>query len=411
MISEELIREQGGKFGALTYLRERVSGLPIPDYEVRRYDDLGALPVLNSPLTVRSSHPAEFWGMAGLLESVPDVDRGSIRRAVAKIEKSFRDPQLQKYAEQRGIDLGDHFYVGIQEQSRSQYNGSISQYNGSIMRHPNNPDVVYVNFSRGEGTQRENWFIELDSSGKKLEVRSIDDLKNLDKEVSAILDFYKQIEASELMPGYALQVEFGLDPIAIYQARPFKKIETADFELPEANGQKQYRPSYVFGVTDPEGIVLPIVRSYSLYFILSNYREDVLKLADRDFVVQSSIMGMRNIDHLNLDADKLRQTRKDDFTRHIKEHHGDIERDFPAGYALLIDEAHREPYLLDVTVPNMKVFLSTRSANFLTHSVFRQMQNTELSMLGFSGDVRGKVKTGENVRMISNGRGAVLIKE
>ncbi|GEM_PF-5442634 len=407
MISEELIQQQGGKFGALTYLRERVSGLPIPAYEVRRYDDLDNLPDLRSPLIVRSSHPAEFWGMAGLLDSVPDVDRHSIRRAVTKIEKSFRNNDLQTYATQRGIDLGDHFYVGIQEQS-------ASRYNGSVMRHPNNPSLVYVDFSEGEGPSRENWFFEYGNN--KLVNKGRGTSTDVESEIRKLLDFYEQIEGSELMPGYALQVEFGLDPIAIYQARPFKKIEIADFELPKVKDRNVYRPRYFFGVTDSEGIVLPIGKSWSFVFTKANPVLGMGK-SPKDSVYDGTVVWsiasmLQNIDSMPLSHEDITKGKEKYFRNHMTDYHqGDLESTFSNGYAFLIDQAHNEPYLLDVGIPSMKAFLCQRGYNFLTHSVFRQMQNTQLSLLGFSGDVHGKAKTGENVRIISNGKEAVLIKE
>ena len=76
---------------------------------------------------------------------------------------------------------------------------------------------------------------------------------------------YKTIEdINGIADGYSLFVEFGLHPFAIFQVRPFKKVETAHFDIFDSGADCALHSDFVFGITPPEGIVLPVVRSFGV---------------------------------------------------------------------------------------------------------------------------------------------------
>ncbi len=399
---ESLIQEQGGKFGVLTYLIGRIPDLPIKQYEVRKYNKLNGVSGLKFNRIVRSSHPAEFWGLAGLLETVKDVDYKGIKEAVRKIEKSFRRKDLQIYAEQNNIDLGDCFYVGIQEQSDS-------KYNGSIMRHPNNPDVIFVHFSEGEENSRRNWLLkyghdqDIDS-----QLHYFDPIETkVKKEIAELKEFYEQIEKSGLLPEYSLQVEFGLDPLSIYQARPFKRFETADFEVPLFDVAPNYRTDMVFGITSQEGIALPVLRGYSVFYLAWRVSFDDKNRFISDPDLFAAAMNFHTLDGIGVYA---RDIKTEYISKVIQERNLRKNNLFLEGYLFSIDEAHREPYLLDNTIPNMNSFHCARTGSFLTHNIFRQLQHSSISLLGVY-PLWSMAETGDVVRIISNGKNAVVVME
>ena len=283
------------------------------------------------------------------------------------------------------------------------------------MRHPNNPDIVYINFCRIDEGERDNWLLEFDETNRTLTKRSDLDRKT-NTEIRKLIAFYKQIEASGLMPEYALQVEFGLNPLSIYQARPFKKFETADFQLPtDKNG---FEPEYIFGITKSEGIVLPIVRSYSFWFTKTNC--PFLTGERPDNSIYDDIEMWNAADMIEclpgiseLSSEDIRKSQRMIFVNRIKAYHRKADERFQDGYAIVIDEAHQEPYLMDITIPNMKAFLCGNGQNFLTHSLFRQMQNADVSLVHFIDITKyhETLKSGNNVRIISNGKQGVAIPE
>ncbi|MBI5332284.1 MAG: hypothetical protein HZB65_01810 [Candidatus Aenigmarchaeota archaeon] len=377
-----MIKEQGGKFGALTYLKEALPHLPIKPYEVRDYRNLKKVCGLKMPLIVRSSHPAEFWGMAGLLDSVKDVDYDRIGEAVRQIERSFRNQELKLYAQQRSIELGNSFYVGIQEQSNS-------VYNGSMMRHPNNPDVVFVGICNGDDFRKRNIAFCVNSG--EIEESVGDTSIFNERELHELFDIYKQIEKSDLMPGFSLQVEFGLEPLSIYQARPFKKKETTDFDIPES----EYITDMAFGITSPEGILLPLVKGVLTSSLLSygnSLREDISDLQLRN----AQLIDSQNNNRVNT-AEYLKKYLQDKNYAHKN------------GFAFMLDDVVRgEPYLIDIAIPNMKAFLCFTGSTFLTHEMFRMMQNSDVSMLEIN--IRN-IDISNKIRLICNGKRAVVIPE
>jgi hypothetical protein len=71
-------------------------------------------------------------------------------------------------------------------------------------------------------------------------------------QLSTVVSWHDQIANLPLMDkNWTYQIEFGLDPLYLYQVRPFKKIERADFELPQT---KDYYKPLIFGVTPKTGI-------------------------------------------------------------------------------------------------------------------------------------------------------------
>ncbi len=263
MIPRKYIAELGGKFGVLQYAVEQIPDIPIPSFVVKGKSqgledvmhDILNLP--SDPIIVRSTDSNEMLLLTGLLHSEKGCRRSSVKEAVRKVEERYRSAELREYAKLRRIKLESKHPIGFQVQSPS-------QYMGVMVRHPNNPSKVIINISCGEGIERSNWWVEYDSVKKK--PRGSNCPTEIEGELLQALDWFEKIEGLEVMPGYSDRMEFGLRPLCILQDGPFRKKETAKFKVKVPKRATHDTPIYSFGITPPNGIVMPVVRGYSHHF-------------------------------------------------------------------------------------------------------------------------------------------------
>ena len=427
MLNQTAIKQYGGKGAILNYVRESIPGLSIPNYFIKEHnhsfnDVLSDFKSLKKPVIVRSSSPFEYEDFEGIFESVKNVDsENELRYAIEAVERSAMSERAQKYAEINGFDIGEDMNVIIQEQSDS-------NYNGAIMRHPNDPDKIFIARYIGEGSYSKKYALMTynvrTGVSEKLESMGMSEID--DKEAAELIEEYKKIESlTDISDDKVLYVEFGQNPFNFYQARPFKKKEVADFEVkPDySQGAEMIDPDFVFGITPEEGIVYPVVRTfgendgYKIAVAIVNGKYELEeKFRESDYVLGGDLLNlgfatkfggsMGISESQRLAGEAIRNW-----------HLSAEERMNGKPYCLMASSIQRNSYDTDLTVPNMKSLIVGDSATFLVHDVMRMFKKADVTVAEnsaaflFNKFFENTTSFNDKVRIISNGRQAVVTRE
>jgi len=79
-----------------------------------------------------------------------------------------------------------------------------------------------------------------------------EDNEKIGKDLEVVVGWHDRIAGlPEMDSKWTYQLEFGIDPVCLYQVRAFKKIEKASFIVPP---NETYEDALVIGVTPPQGI-------------------------------------------------------------------------------------------------------------------------------------------------------------
>ncbi len=386
MLPRQYIEERGGKAAILDYVRDKTD-LPIPKYEVigfedapskiaRVFSDIQAPHAFGNPkpIIVRSSSPYEYGDFEGVFESVPGIRTWTgLLSAIEQIKASAQSDLAHRYARQKGIEIGEKICIILQQQSDS-------RYCGAMMRHPNNPSLIFIDYFESGY----DWWQQLKQGGvwddKKNEV--VKGHFNLERaNIEELIRAYKKIESlSDIADGCSLFVEFGLNPLFIYQVRPFMEFKTTNFEVPKFPRERlefAIVADCVFGLTPPEGIEVPIVSHNSRVSSGFSYRG--LSQKERESTQQ-------NLSSADSKAHKP--------------------------YCLVVPYS-REQENWDLYVPRMNALIAGDSSHFLTHGMIRLLKKAEVSLLcdrnlsqSFLSMSGLEEKT---VQIISNGREGVAL--
>ncbi len=416
MLPQQEIQKYGGKGAILNHIKEKLPEIPIPNYVIKEAGSninsvLPEFQKMEKPVIVRSSSPYEYGDFEGIFDSVLDVhDNHDLEYAIRKVEESATSKKATEYAKQNGFQIDGKINAIIQEQSDS-------RYNGAIMRHPNNPDLIFIGYSKGREMYKQHHYTFLfdettQSSGDNRVFCSSEEFD--EKDAKFLVEQYKKIESLEnITKDHSLFVEFGYDPFWIYQARPFKKIETSDFKLPEFDHDKDIWSDFVFGITPPEGIVLPVIKSIGFreasYFSRDMIKEFGLKGEDEllsYYIMEAAFVKQfegdkKMIEHLSY---KLREW-------HLENE--EIEEYRP--YCLMTTSAHDANFDVDLSVPNMKGLVLGRANNFLVHGLMRLFKKASITvgipLLQYNNLYLNAISHEDKVRMICNGKEGIVIKE
>lgn len=413
------IQRYGGKAAILNHIRNNTQ-LPIPPYIVKEAGAsldsvLSGFESMKKPVIVRSSSPYEYGDFEGIFESVRDVqDRFSLERAIERVEGSATSERAKKYAKQNGFDTGEDMHVIIQEQSNS-------SYCGAMMRHPNNPDLIFITYFSGRGSYQQDYFHFLfdERAQEKGESRVTYAPEMSHDTTRFLVEQYKIIESlKDITSDHSLFVEFGFEPFCVYQARPFKKIETADFTLPDFNYDEVIWSDFALGITPPEGITLPVIRSFGfgdalkIAIDLGNRVENVgvefnemdellrMKLANSGLCAAFSSGTSRDLDNMVAQSMEGWHHEAEGFL-HEKP------------YCLMISSAQRDPYDTDLSVPNMKGLVIGRVESFLVHNLVRLFKQSEVTIgvpILLFDDFFKNTESLSKIRIISNGKEGIVTK-
>ena len=197
--------------------------------------------------------------------SSPETFEHFVRYTIQDI--AFAPKNLKEHEPGEHDDLPDVIPVIIAEKSPS----SIT---GTFVKHPNQEGVYIISASvaesldgwdpqhstyiyrAGEGVKQFKYF----TRGGVEECEDISDKAKarIHDEISQVVSWHDMIASlPEMDDQWSWQIEFGLDPVCLYQVRPFKPLEKADFVI--ADPTHLDLPVLVFGVT--KGIDLRVERN------------------------------------------------------------------------------------------------------------------------------------------------------
>ena len=92
------------------------------------------------------------------------------------------------------------------------------------------------------------------------------------REVRKAIEHYQKIEQlEEYKDNYSYQMEFGVSPLAIFQWRPFRRKERAEWKISSDEDCDSY---FVFGITPSEGIELTVARTRDITPILEKMNQE-----------------------------------------------------------------------------------------------------------------------------------------
>jgi len=428
MISQTEICRRGGKAAILDYVREKLPDMPIPRYFVLEAGQgldviLPEFETMIKPVIVRSSSPYEYGDFEGVFESVAEVhERYGLERAVRIVEESATSERAREYAKQNRFKCDGRIHKIIQEQSPS-------RFCGAMMRHPNNPDLIFINYFSGRGRysrEHDSFLWSESAQGEAGYCRGFSSSKK-EEHINFLVEQYKIIEAlKEIAPKHSLFVEFGLEPFALYQVRPFKKKETAEFQLPQTSQSKEdsFQSDFCFGITTQEGIVLPVARSFgcsdafSLTSELGLHRQRRVidfKFSDYERELEHNLDNISCLASLGgVDQPSVLEEHVPKILRCWHSRIEDMTKKKP--YCLAISSAQRDSYDTDLSVPHVRTLLIGGTNTFLVHNLIRLLKKSQVS-LGYGPPLWAtpffkNLRTLEDkVRIISNGKEAVAIRE
>lgn len=300
---EELVHKYGAKAGVLIYVAKELPYIPQAAMIVKTPEEsiddclkrADVVPIL-WPRLFRSSAVEELYGYEG---DFPTVEMEAFEEVHERIKnpnyigpyKSKEDFEfhLRKTIEYielfpstykkrllketgRNVNLPDKICVIIAEKSPS-------DFRGTIIKHPNqddfyimtitdtttqNFDGYYIDVFRSTYSYRKNKGIEplkgfTQGSIEYVCRNSFKEMQTLQKELETVVSWYGEIAALPMMDSnWTYQLEFGLDPLCLYQARPFKEKAKADFEVKPT---ERFLRSIAIGITPPEGIDVRVERN------------------------------------------------------------------------------------------------------------------------------------------------------
>lgn len=416
MLPQADIWQYGGKAAILNHVGAKLLEMPIPKYVVKGATDnldsiMADFRAMRKPVIVRSSSPHEYGDFEGIFDSVPDVyDERGLGRAVRKVEESARSDRALDYAKQNGFDISDQMHVIIQEQSES-------RYTGAMMRHPNNPDWIFISYFLPGRFRDHNFLIYDEIRQKKVVCDQIHNTGISLEQGRILVEQYKKVESlADIAEGHSLFVEFGFEPFMLYQVRPFKKIATGDFDVPRLSLNSYDKTGLwtdlAFGITLPEGIVLPVLRGIGTddaKGLIRQFREMRIKFPGKfdnqlkRALTNLGIMGMNQYEEKEHMAEILRQ------------HNFFTDEKIDSRYCFITTAADREGYDVDLSVPKMDSLVLSHGDYFLVHGLMRLFKKANvvtvhppLDSTEFFNDLRS---VEDKVRIISNGKEAVVLKE
>lgn len=272
---ETLVHEYGAKAGILMYVGEKIPSIPQmpmivsgkdepPQDFLKRVAESG----LDWPIIFRSSAIEELVGYEGDFPSYVIDDSFYGENNVNKY--LVRDGKYELYADDSGVNeeparliekIASAPRVRFPDRSLTPRINVIaakvahSKYTGTYIQHPNNRDFYVTTLME----RNEPNGITTFTYGESFGVRNFDERANRFSLPKAVK--YQLAETTrwhdvigtlpDMDPGWAYQIEFGLDPLMLFQVRPFKSKERADFRLNQPRGPEG---PIVIGITPKEGI-------------------------------------------------------------------------------------------------------------------------------------------------------------
>lgn len=287
MFTEKELREKGAKRAVLEYIAAEDPSIAIPETVDEK--DIG------EGVIVRSDHWREFDAFEGIFESV-EVGRKFFDRRFNVVARLTDPKQIVDYMFFREVgepnidedvrfkrDVFERYCVGkglspdkvMQEFSVYPQKKVNARFLGTILSHPHVPGR-YLIHGKGVGSKGNYpvaFFVDKNKNGIK-NIRGEEDTGKLSldqllsvspisvPDVEKIISLYEQVHGlPKFQDGFVYMMEFTFDPTYVLQMRLFRKREEGTaLECPWKNEKDVIKTDMAFGMTPPEGIVLPLYR-------------------------------------------------------------------------------------------------------------------------------------------------------
>lgn len=417
MTLDEDIRKFGAKGAVLKYIHDTDPSIPIEPFVLvpvgvdwRDYNE--QILELGDCL-VRSSSPLEDGkrvSFAGLFYTTEFTGE----RSVNDVLDSVSDEDVLDYAKIHGIKGPIEMGLVFQRDSKS-------NNNWGILRHPHMPELLFIMGTPIPNPYRfSDNYVYNESTGKLQDVHDYslsyafgERPKELPDYLAESIDVYKKIEAMpEFQTGYTYHMEFGTLPFSVYQFRPFRKKENADWNLDSIDfSDDVWNDSSLicFGITPPEGLELTLARALSTHEIaqgkfIDYYRSELSDLP-HDEIVQKLMERWPLSEQERVYAEQVARIDPNTFGANESEA-------FDTALSELNKRANKKETCLsqeamhfyygrgaDLVFPNAKVWIPEGGQQFLSHDWFRSMQHYDIVLVGLSPHS----KTGDKVRVYSDG--------
>lgn len=421
MSLEEEIKIYGAKGAVVKYIHELDKSIPIEPFVLvpvgENWENYRSeIENLGNSL-VRSSSPLEDGkrlSFAGLFSTEKFIGQKSID----VVMESINSEDTLDYIKNNGIT--EPLTMGLMFQRNS-----TASWNWSMLRHPHQENIIFISgrpvYDRFSYSKN---FVFDERMGKLKDVFDYSINKDREEEFSSdiknALEFYKKIESMpEFQNGFTYQMEFGTNPLSIYQFRPFRKIEKPSWKL-EKEKIKEIKKihsvnqfSIVFGITPPEGIELTLARVLSL-------RSDQRLIKCLDNVVNkpkniaiskiSKCLKLNRFERIYAEELAIINS-KESRSSTVQALNNSISRInslFPKEKTVLYqqDIHSYSGKDIDLIFPNAKMWIAEGGESFLSHNLFRAMQYYDLVFIGLDSDP----KTGDKVRVYSDGVSGTIKK-
>ncbi len=388
MLTQELINRGGSKLEATRLFLEKGLEIPIPKslwlYAGESLESVKSdFEALKKPVIIRSSHRYDWHGMIGAIPTFRNKHIfKNLEDAMSITESFMRTPEIKQFSVDDCGEYTEEVHFLIQEQT--------SNIVGSMLRHPNDPDMILINYfniferERSRALRSIDEFVYIpnislarywEDTGHLYHDCCLLSDKIEDREILELIEMYKTVENSGLLEeGWTYQMEFGLDPLMFFQVRPFKPIKIADFNFYEIEIDCPYlRIHNTFGTTPKEGVILPFKVVESVSFEISTQEWPVC--------------------------------------------------DITKPYGLIIDWGLKENMPITIPMGSMKAFFTGQDLVVLLHGSYRFMKKADVSGFGYFGDKLGEgidlwsglpfvLKNFRgNAKLISDGKIGAIISE
>ncbi|MBT5023047.1 hypothetical protein HOK51_11560 [Candidatus Woesearchaeota archaeon] len=294
---EQLVKKYGAKAGLLIYAAQHLPNIPQARMVVKTLEEnvesfLARADAANIswPRIFRSSAICELDGYEGTFPTKVILDFETEHAKVTNpgycgryASKKIFDRELKlsiEYIENSpSIIFEEDFLNGPKPKNLGSKINVIcaekipSYFTGTYIAHPNQDNVYLFSTSISRSMKSDNPINSnfISTNGKDVKIyenewynfsaplfKKISKKYNLFEQLKTVMSWHDQINSlPELDSNWAYQIEFGLSPLCLFQVRPFKKKEKANFKLKKKS--KLDQGLIVIGVTPPEGIDYRVV--------------------------------------------------------------------------------------------------------------------------------------------------------
>jgi hypothetical protein len=410
MILAEDIQQYGAKGAVLRYIHETDPSIPIEPFVLVPVGEdwrehKGKIDELGNCL-VRSSSPVEDGerlSFAGLFST----QSFNWELAVDHVLDSVKSPDVKRYAQIHGVSEQIQMALLF-------HKVSSSEDKWHMLRHPHRQKAIFM---QRETDERSGLTIDLtfdEDTGNTYDAmfasRLFDRKDDFPSELEEALETYRKLEAMPaFQTGHTYHMEFGTEPFSVYQFRPFRKKETADWTLGDSRGD-HLQTDLCFGITPPEGIELILKRALG-----DDYWRDFIKEIKENTDNLPYIKLVRKIaKEMNLSKEEMNYAwhlarelnpgiggyaDRAPFDRALEDMNRKSDKETTCLHQGDIHFYHRKP--IDLVFPNAKVWVPESAIQFLSHDLFRAVQHYDISLIAYSG-MYG-LRSGDKVRVYSDG--------